>query len=47
MPVPLGHWGKTRADEGRFGEKRQDKKYRDALGVRVSCSNGRISPSVR
>ena len=44
MPVPLGHWGKNRADEGRFGEKGQDKKYRDALGVRVSSSNGRISP---
>jgi hypothetical protein len=44
-PVPLGHRGKNRADEGRLTEKRQDKRYRDALGVRVRYGNGRISPS--
>ena len=44
MPVPLGHYGKNRADEGRLTEKRQDKRYRDALWVSVRYSNGRISP---
>jgi len=31
MPVPLGHRGKNRADEGRLTEKRQDTRYRDAF----------------
>ena len=44
MPVPLRHRGKNRADEGRLTEKRQDKRYRDALWASVRNSNGRISP---
>ena len=44
MRVPLGHRGKSRADEGRFTETRQNKRYGDALWVPVRCVNGRINP---
>jgi len=44
MPVPLGHRGKSRADEGRFTETRQNERYWDASGVGVRYINGQISP---
>ena len=43
MPVPPGHRRKNRPNKCGLAEKRQDKRYRDALGVRVRYSNGRIS----
>src|SRR5262249_2975869 len=38
-----GHRRKNRPNKCGLAEKRQDKRYRDALGVRVRYSNGRIS----
>jgi len=43
MPVPPGHRRKNRPNKCRLTEKRQDERYRDALGERVRYSNGRIS----
>jgi hypothetical protein len=47
MPVPLGHRGKNRADEGRLTEKRQDEKYRHALGLRKRNRKRRIDPRAK
>jgi hypothetical protein len=34
----------SREKQSRLTEKCQDERYRDALGLRVRCSNGRTSP---